>query len=371
MKQFIRIPKTSGISNGLIAEILKGRFPEYKTSIRKDEVRLRKNALVTVCVKCKQESDETVISVDTKLFWWVWLFIGWIFYLIAKKGFTDEVYAVLVRDLSNRYPIAFKNYPSVAEKARWASRTKPLFRIGLSIIVLYVLFNTAIGQLWPLLVDLIFGRITYSTEKWILISLDVFFIYLPQFAKIFWIVLGFKICKLDEFINLKASGICFMIFGGLGILIFVINTIIGDLNNKISPDNWFWISSITSAILCIILIEGGIYFNNSMRNGISRYLKVSLFIIGLTSLFHGCVIHKLQILQLKQYQMQTDLLLPTDDSVNYMLYIWFDYAIMSILMITGYIMFLRALHKMPKYPPINKTSENNDNTEVEVIGVNV
>lgn len=350
MKQFIRIPRTSEISDNLISDILKARFPEYSTSIHGNEVRMRKNALTTVCVKCKQERNETVITIDTILFWWVWLIIGWIFYLVSKKGVIDEVYSTLVRDLSNRFPDKFRGYPSAYESAIWASKTKSLFKIGLGIVIYYTIFNSF---LTPILINYIFGEIRHDTSGIIL------FIFVKNFwmCDILWILLGVYFLRLKKLGVGKRTGLFLMIYGIVGLLFGFLPYISESLNTILFNDEYQIISIITvSSSYLILLLYMGYFCKNELKTGPARYFDISICIYAITSYVTGVIFTILSQLWKKEGIIFNE----------YYLYVTIIETLLSLVTIYACFMLLRALHKMPKYPPVKTIQENDESTEFVV-----
>lgn len=354
MKQFIRIPKTPEITESLLSDILKGRFPEYKTSIHGNEVRVRKNALTTVCVKCKQERQKTVITIDTKLFWWVWIVVGWIFYLIAKKGFTDEVYSVLVRDLSNRFPNKFLNYPSAYESAVWLSKTKPLFWIGLCIVIWGIIFGSVFSQLVLFLENYILGD--WMTAEWRDIHV---FIWTKNFwiCNLLWILMGMYFMRLKQFGVGKRTGLFLIMSGSFGLLIGCIPYIMGDAFNALFYGEYQLIVNIVIQTCgLILLLYAGYFCKNELQTGPARYFDISISICAISN-FVGNVIFNILIQLVKNEEMTL-----TENQIDS----YIVETIVSVVNIIAYFMLLRALHKMPKYPPVKNVSGNAESTEFAV-----
>lgn len=156
MKQYLTLKPTSELTPQLISEVLGKRFPTYVVSIKNDSVRVKKNALVTVAVKTNQEVDQSVISVGTLMPWWVWAFIGWLPYLIVKRGFVDEVFSILLHDFRLMYPNRISERYSPSNMIDWKNKTKSLATISTILLIWIMCFSCFMSFFWPFINSILF-----------------------------------------------------------------------------------------------------------------------------------------------------------------------------------------------------------------------
>lgn len=347
MRQFIRIPKIPEISAVQLSDVLKRRFPECKTIIKGNDVRVRKNALTTVSVKCKHKDEETILTVNTKMFWWIRLFFGGIFFFISKRGFTDDVYKALLRDLSIMYPSKFNSYPSASESGLWASKTKSIFWVGLGIVVFGVLNCGFIEEILMLIFWALGGEAENVYEFWSLIGVIYF---------LFWTLLGFSFLRMNGAGVRKRSGVAVIIYGIVSVAVICASKLIGSVDDHLFQDIY---SVSISLFSLIVLVCAGCFVYKDLRTGVARYIKISFVVLGIASLV-GAVLNRIIFDSLR-----TDLIDPSEGRVMF-------FVISAFISITmtfpAYGMLLRALHKMPLYPPSRKRQSEN---AVDIVNVQV
>lgn len=142
MKQFLNLPFDQSISNKSLLDIMKRRFPEYKVTEGKSYVKVKKNFIVHLRLKVihKEEEQTTRIQYGTTTYAWVWLVFSWIYYLLAKKGFLEEIEDALRAQLSHRYKERNSFYfPDIEKRIQWNKYAKILWWISLAACILYIL----------------------------------------------------------------------------------------------------------------------------------------------------------------------------------------------------------------------------------------
>lgn len=332
MKQFLRFSPTPELGLKEIHQSLSTRFPVYKTSIRKNKVTIRKNALATACIKVEHSDDETCISIDTKMFFWVWLIVGWVFYLIGTKGFVDEIFSTLERDLKNKYPSKFDCTPNAYQRAEWKTKTQSLGILGWGLFAYTCMFSCFSALITPVFINMIIDNLT-SMES----SLVVYQIYgCHHFIKdILWILIGLILFKCSTFNNTKISGVLFVVHGLLMLIINVSNTF--HLHSEMIITNIYFAVFLYN----VFLFLAGYFFNRNLKYGISRYVNIAILILVVTSICHNVFLYSIMNYQdlLEQgYYEKANLM-------NIMISIctWpFIY--------TAYFMIARAFSKIPNYP---------------------
>lgn len=325
MKQFLRCAPTKEINLETIQQVLSLRFPTCQTYLYKDQIRVKKNVLATAYVKVSQDENETCMTIDTILPIWVWLVIGWFFYLIANRGFVDEIYSVLERDLRSKYPDKFKCVPDTLAKLEWNKKTKILKILGWTRFVYICLFCYA-GQIFmPLLMNLIFGE-SYYLNNLILTRNCI--------SSLIWFLIGLVIFRVTNHSNVRISGVLLMIYALVNAALTVLS-FISKLPGEIAMQ---WTVQI---IVNALLFSAGYMINKGTKNGICRHLYISIAIATITSILYivvlwGCLDYW-GLLEQGLYEMASTRLLITN------VWSW-------LFFYPSAFMFSRALSKMKDYP---------------------
>ena len=326
MKQFLRFSPTPELGLKEIHQSLSTRFPVYKTSIRENKVTIRKNALATACIKVEHSNYETCISIDTKMPFWVWLFVGWLFYLIGTKGFVDEIFSTLERDLKNKYSGKFDCIPNAYQRAEWKTKTKSLSILGWGLFAYTCVFSGFAALVVPIFISTVTEYQIYSCRHCIF--------------DILWIIIGLIIFKCSIYNNNRISGIFFMIHGLVLLIIDFSNTF------HLFPVSNSGTSFLTYLYLSVFLYNvflylGGYFFNKNLKYGISRYVNIAITILVVTSICHYVILYN--IMGYRDLLEQGN-----HEKAGFILTIltvctWpFNY--------TAYFMIARALSKMQNYP---------------------
>lgn len=333
MKQFLKFAPTPEIGLEEIGQSLSTRFPVYRTSICKNKVIIRKNALATAYVKVEHSKIETCISIDTKMFLWIWLFIGWLFYLIGTKGFVDEIYSALERDLKNKYPSSLNCIPNSYQRAEWKTKTQLLGKLGWGLFAYICIFAGVAGLITPVLLNVIMDNFTNWDSGF------TFKIYECRsfILNLLWISIGFVLYKSSECKNVRLSGMFFIIHG----IILIINNVLSILH--LYPANYNGnIYAYIVTILCnVFLLLAGYSFNRNLRYGVSRYVNIATIILVVTS-----ICHQVALLTFVDYQ---GLIEQENYEKAQMISLILSICTWPFIY-TAYFMFARALSKMQKYP---------------------
>ena len=330
MKQFLRFSPTPELGLKEIHQSLSTRFPVYKTSIRKNKVTIRKNALATACIKVEHSDDETCISIDTKMFFWVWLIVGWVFYLIGTKGFVDEIFSTLERDLKNKYPSKFDCTPNAYQRAEWKTKTQSLGILGWGLFAYTCMFSCLVAFITPFFLNLVTDNLI-NMERYDLYQIYSYHVFIYD---ILWIFIGLKIFKCSTNNQTKISGLLFIIHG-ISLLIFNVLSIL--YSARFIGDNCAINAYVIILLRHIFLFLGGYTFNWNHKYGISRYVNIAIIIFVVPSFCHNVIYRTL--LEQAMYDHETLHLINIIISICTWPFIY-----------TAYFMIARAFGKIPNYP---------------------
>lgn len=329
MKQYLTLNSTPDLTPQLISEVLGKRFPTYDVSIKNNSVRVKKNALVTVAIKANHETNQSVISVGTLMPWWVWAIIGWLPYLILKRGFVDEVFSTLLHDFRLMYPNNISEIYSAPKVIDWKNKTKSLQTVSTILLAWIICFSYFMGFLWPIINNMIFGD---DIEKYRLFTRIYSLTYLVP--PILWLLIGITISQLGKQ-TIKYAGLFIMTYAVFSLLNDILSILFNyDIHLINMPSSYIHIHSIIDFVL---LFSAGCLINRRSNNGALRYFSFAIFIYSVSNFLAYIVNHivfDFEKLTLADMSFITAI---TSFSVSPFCYV-------------AYILIFRAFHKLPKYP---------------------
>lgn len=329
MKQFLTLKSTPEINPQLISEVLGKRFPTYDVSIKNDSVRVKKNALVTVAVKVNHETDQSVISVGTLMPWWVWAIIGWLPYLIVKRGFVEEIFSTLLRDFRLMYPNSILECYSPNNLIEWKNKTKSLATLSTFLLIWIACFSYFMILFWSFINDMIFKD--NWEEHTTFLRLYSFTYIVPSFL---WLLIGAKLIQLGKQ-NIKNAGVLIMAFAVFSLCNDILSILFRHgIEIIIIPGYNIHIHSIIDFIL---LFSAGCLISKNTRNGATRYLSFALLLLSVVNIIAYIVNHVIFDFENMTYDIIGLITAITSFCTSPFCYV-------------AYVLIFRAFHKLPKYP---------------------
>lgn len=329
MKQYLTLKSKPELTNQIICKVLGKRFPTYDVYIKNNSVRVKKNALVTVAVKANHEKDQSVISVGTLMPWWVWAIIGWLPYLIVKRGFVEEIFSTLLRDFRLMYPNSISECYSPNNLIEWKNKTKSLSTLSTILLIWIACFSYFMFFFWPFINNMIFKD--NWEEQTTFIRLYSFTYLIPSFL---WLLIGTKLVQLGKQ-NIKYAGVLIMTFAVFSLCNNILSILIRHGIYIIKMPGYY--IHIHSIIDFILLFSAGCLISKNTCNGATRYLSFALLLWSVVNLIAYIVNHVII-----DYENMTSDIIGLITAITSVCTSPFCYV--------AYVLIFRAFHKLPKYP---------------------
>lgn len=337
MKQFLTVKLNEDINSQLLCEILSQRFPSFKVYSYNGKVRVRKNAMVTVSICVNHKDEHTIVSMETLMPWWVWLFIGWLPYLVVKRGFVDEVYSTLFHALHIEFPncVLLVSSQTMIE---WRKKTKPLCVLSTFLLAYILCFCYFMQALLVVLINTVFGsNIEYGQDghEHILTIHNIF--YFTSFIhSVLWLLTGAFLIRLGKN-TIKYAGYIIILYG-LYLLFIDINQILWLCDIRQNMPSYY--VHVNNMILCLLPLCAGYFINKNCYNGALRYVAIALIMLALSGF--ALYVTKMVIFDLSS--------IAAYDFGKYQAIEWGTNIVVFPFCYIAYILLYRAFHKLPKYP---------------------
>ena len=340
MKQFISLKANKKVTLQQLHEILSQRFPSYEVYIHNKDVRIRKNALVTASVEIKTNDDKTIISIGTKTRWWIWLLLGGL-QLIIKRGFVDEIYASLLRDLHLSFPDCV-SLPDTSKLIAWKKATKPLKVLSTILLVWILCFCYWANYI----IDFVFNGYLFprlgSGPETREIYLNIVHVA-SVIPSVFLLIMGYYLIRL-KIKNIKYAG-CLLIsfslcdFFNAMLMLYVLQN-----HCDIKIINTPYYAYIFCTIIFLLMFSAGCFLNKNIYNGALRHASIALKMLALCGFFSFITIQLLRSIFINND-------LSAVENLNIGSIITIGAALVfSPFSYAAYFCLYRAFPKLPKYP---------------------
>lgn len=278
MKQYIQLKRNQEVTSESLLEILKNRFPIYRVYAKGDGVRIQKNVFTTVVVKPSCTSEEMIISVRTMIPWWVWVFSWTIIsfvYMIAKRGFVDEVHATLLKVFRLAHPDLLISCADPVKQARWQSKAKHIGIISTILLIYTYLFGFIMKDVICIFVNEVlcdsYTVIDYNPSNYVINAIDIV-------SNTLWTLLGVYLITLTKNRNIKLAGVLIVFCNAW----YMLNAVFNIYNNL---HQWAFSDILPKyyGVFCefvtlVLFLAAAKLIGGSNKNGALRYVSIGILI---------------------------------------------------------------------------------------------